>query len=845
MNPNPLIEAAGLVADGVVFDWGSMSSRLSTGAERAIADELAGVARIADAHRHLHQLLPATATDHAASISSRSSWGHLELLEIVGRGSYGTVYRAWDSRLDRQVALKLFHGTHDREAVLREGRMLARIRHDNVVAVYGADVSDGVAGIWMEFVKGRSLDQFVKERGPLSAQEATLVGLDMSRALAAVHGAGLLHCDVKAQNVVREPGGRLVLMDLGAGRSVPSPGDSTHDDDLTGTPHYMAPELFARRPASPQSDLYSLGVLLFYLVSGRFPADGKTLAEIRQAHVQQRLRHLRDLRPDLPTGYLREVTRALDPDPLARHHSAGELEAGLLRLSPASPSGSARGSLSPTSWKAVPVWFAATTVATIVGLVLAGAWFTGRSLPSAGAARSIAVLPIRNLTGDASKNYLADGLTEVLISNLARVRMLRVPSFAAVAPFRGESAATRDTANRLGVGLLLAGSIVEADSTVRITVQLIDPGADSVLWAEELTRPSTEMLGAQVEIARMVAARLSVDLSSEEQGALTSAAVDPAAQEAFLRGLVSSQAALSRAALETTVQHFHAATRLAPGFAPAWAQLALAESALLDRSSDVDRRRQAAYIKDLAYKAIAIDPTLSTAHAALGSVQFYYDWDFAAADRTFNRAMELNPSDSFVAQQYAMLLAALGRVSEAIPLAQRARDLEPLVPVRSTNVGILFYYARDYETAEREMRRALEISPSFAAARYGLGRALSAQGQITEAIDEVQEAVARSNSPAYLAELSRVLAASGKRSEADAIQSQLVERRRKGEAFGLDHAAYFAIVDSRIDDAFRILNEAIDERQTNVLWIAVDPRVDAIRQDLRFHQLLVRIGLKS
>src|SRR5688500_11406659 len=236
MNPEPLVEAAGLVADGAILDWGSVTSGLTTDEDRAIADELAMIARVAQGHRQLHELLPLHRSGEIAL--DRTAWGHLELLEVLGRGSYGTVYRAWDPRLDRQVALKLFHGPRDPEAVMREGRMLAKIRHDNVVAVYGADVIDGVAGIWMEFIRGRNLEQIVKEQGPFSAAEATLVGLDMARALAAVHGAGLVHCDVKAQNVVREPGGRLVLMDLGASRATPGANDTTAIGQLSGTPRY-------------------------------------------------------------------------------------------------------------------------------------------------------------------------------------------------------------------------------------------------------------------------------------------------------------------------------------------------------------------------------------------------------------------------------------------------------------------------------------------------------------------------------------------------------------------------------------------------------------------------------
>lgn len=838
MNTDPLVEAAGLVADGVVLDWGSVSSRLSTDEERAVVDELAVVARVAAGHRQFHQGQPVDAGGQVAL--DRKTWGHLELLEVLGRGSYGTVYRAWDGRLDRQVALKLFHGPRDPDAVMREGRMLAKIRHDNVVAVYGTDVIDGIAGIWMEFIKGRNLDQIVKEQGPMSAQEATLVGLDMSRALAAVHGAGLLHCDVKAQNVVREPGGRLVLMDLGASRTAPGANDTTVIAHLVGTPRYMAPELFDRAPASPQSDIYSLGVLLFFLVTGRYPTTGRTLTEIRQAHAEKRLVHLRDVRPELPTGYLREVSRALDRNPLARHHSAGDLEAGLLSLSPAPP-GVTRAPVSKRRRisRAVPI-------AAALALVLAVGSFVWNFLPSPASARpqSIAVLPIRNLTGDPSKNYLADGLTEVLISNLVRVKALRVPSFAAVASFRNESSASRQTAEKLGVDLLLAGSIVEAGARTRITVQLVDPEADTVLWGEEITTDSSRVLAAQADIARTVTARLSLELSPEERKSLSQATLNPRAQDAYLRGLVGSQTPLDLNAAKAVAAAFRTVVELEPTFAPAWAELALAELRLVDRVAAPGKTQRADSVKMLAQRAIEIDPTLATGYLALGSTQFYHQWDFEGAEATLRTALALSPSSGEIRQRLAMLLAALGRTSEAIVLGREGRDLEPLLPLRASSLGLLYYYARDFGPAEIEMRRALEISPEYAPALFGLGRIFSAAGRHDEAVQAIERALKIGRPPAYVVELVRAKTAAGDTEDVAPLLAELAERLKRGEAYGLDNHAYIAAAAGRLDEAFAILNRAIDERSTNVLWIEVDPRVDPLRNDPRFGQLLSRIGVR-
>jgi len=337
----PLLEAASRIADGDGVDWLSITSTLPSDADRAIADELALVQQIAAGHRQLHQLLPVSADTPAHLMPDRARWGHLDLLNVVGRGSYGIVYRAWDTRLERLIALKLFHGAANPDSVMQEGRMLARVRHENVVTVYGADVIDGVAGIWMELVHGETLDRIVRKNGALPPREAASVGADVALALAAVHAAGLLHCDVKAQNVVRETSGRVVLMDLGASRLVPELRDMDQQiSDVAGTPRYMAPELFATG-ATPtkESDIYSLGILIYYLVTGQFPLDGKTLGELKRAHEASKGRPLSEARPDLPKRLSDIVARAIDRDPAQRPLSPIDVQAALsaVALAPANP----------------------------------------------------------------------------------------------------------------------------------------------------------------------------------------------------------------------------------------------------------------------------------------------------------------------------------------------------------------------------------------------------------------------------------------------------------------------------------------------------------------------------
>jgi len=495
-----LVSAAGRIADGEEVDWASITSSLQLQADREVADELAILAQIAAGHRQLHELLPIDPATPPNLVPDRARWGHLDLLNIVGRGSYGIVYRAWDTRLERLVALKLFHGAENPDAVMEEGRMLARVRHENVVAIYGADVIDGVAGIWMELVHGPTLDSVVNTNGPLSARETAAVGVDIAKALTAVHAAGLLHCDVKAQNVVRETGGRVVLMDFGAGRLAPEMRDQDQTFDVAGTPRYMAPELFAPgASATRASDVYSLGVLVYFLVSGRYPLEGRTFSELRRAQEAWAFRSLRDVNPSLPPALLDAVAGATERDPAKRFDSAAKVHEKLARLA------NEPDVATPRSFR----WRFAVSILSMLALAVA-VWLTRPEAPATPAPNSLAVLPVRNLTGDPSMQLLADAVTAALVEHLARIPGLDVAPADRMAAALASSEFERDIATRLGVRLLLVGSMVQSDSRIRINVMLNDPRSGRTIAATEIERTPATMLSARSEIVKWVAVRLGV-----------------------------------------------------------------------------------------------------------------------------------------------------------------------------------------------------------------------------------------------------------------------------------------------------------------------------------------------
>ena len=326
MNSNPddawLIALGAAVSDGRSIDWSEIDSRPATPEQRRLIAQLRQVATIVDAHR---SAAPAEEPHpEPADSASASQWRHLVLFDRIGSGAFGTVYRAWDSLVDREVAVKLLPKARPGGgASLDEARNLARVRHSNVVVVHGADEDETRAGIWMEYIEGQTLAEIVYERGPMSAREVAGIGLDLCSALSAIHAAGLIHRDIKAHNVMREVGGRIVLMDFSGAHALQA---QSIGGVLSGTPLYMAPELLGGREATPATDVYSLGVLLFFLLSGTLPVRGATLDDVRKAHAQGTRTRLRDARPDVPDRLVQVVERAIDPDPSGRYRTAGELE---------------------------------------------------------------------------------------------------------------------------------------------------------------------------------------------------------------------------------------------------------------------------------------------------------------------------------------------------------------------------------------------------------------------------------------------------------------------------------------------------------------------------------------
>jgi serine/threonine protein kinase len=317
-----LLSMAAAISEGTPIDWRTLTDGSSPADDEVLVDQLRVIDKIAAFHRRME--------------AEPERWGHLAILEKIGEGAFATVYRATDTKLQREVALKLLHPDVtpriDPERALREARLLARVRHPNIVTVYGADTIDGRIGLWMELVKGRTLQQLLTTHGALGAREAAVIGVDLCRALAAVHHAGLIHGDIKPHNVMREEGGRAVLMDFGISAEHANRSAGLQSTEFAGTPLYLAPEVFNRSARTKASDIYSLGVLLFHAVTRAYPVAGVNRDDVQQSHERGERLHLRDARPDLPDEFVRAVEHAIQVNPADRFRSAGAFEDALSRF---------------------------------------------------------------------------------------------------------------------------------------------------------------------------------------------------------------------------------------------------------------------------------------------------------------------------------------------------------------------------------------------------------------------------------------------------------------------------------------------------------------------------------
>jgi len=772
----------------------------------------------------------------------------------------GVVYRAHDDRLARDVALKflpppLVADKAARDLLIREARAASALNHPNICTVYDIGRADGRDYIVMELVKGAPLASQIREGG-LPDETVIGYGEQIADALAHAHEHGIIHRDLKSSNIMITPDGRAKVLDFGLAKRAggDKPVDQTtesFDTDDTpgaGTMHYTAPEILRGGRADARSDIWSLGVVLYEMVSGRRPFQGKTAYELSSDIMY----HAPPTVSPKNTPGLRSVIECcMAKSPVDRYPHASEVRGALSLLRATTPipprqpqdPASSTAAILPVISRPRRSWLFAVVALCVVLLALGGwAWFRERTgvLAPVSTIHSLAVLPLENVSGDPSEEFFAEGMTDELTTQLAEISSLRVISRTSVMPYKDSKKSLPEIAKDLRVDAVVEGTVLRSGNRVRITAQLIQAETDKHLWAKSYEGDARDVLGLQRNVAQEIASEVKARLTPEEQKRLsTSRPVNPVAHDAYLKGVYLASG--SEGDQLKAKQYFEQAIRVDPDYAPAYAGLAEFYWSGLQSPP----RDSMPLARQNALKALNLDPDLVQAHLELAGIDFYGNWDWAGAEKEFQRALELNSGDAEGHRLYSFFLVALGRREEALAQIRRAQDLDPLSTSTQVTAGFIFYYARQYDNAIEQCRSVFELDPSSSGAYDCLGASYLAKGMYEEAIAASQRATDLSGSdPVRSVGLACAYALADRKADALTV----LERLRAQASSRYVPPYFFAVIYAALgqkDEAFSWLDKAISGHDHFLAWLKVDPAVDSLRSDPRFVEILKQVGLPN
>ena len=760
--------------------------------------------------------------------------GPYEIIAPLGAGGMGEVYRARDTRLKRDIAIKVLPDAvaSSPERLARfelEATTVAGLNHPNIVVLHSIEEAQGTRFLTMELVEGRGLDQSVTPEG-LPATRVIELGIAMADALAAAHEKGVIHRDLKPANVMLTKDGRLKVLDFGLAKlaAVDSNPELTQaatmasplsgEAQVVGTVPYMAPEQLRGESVDARTDLFALGVVLYELAAGQRPFAGATHADISSAILRDAPMPLRELRPLLPHDLVRVVSRCLEKNPRERVQSALDVSNELRRL---------RKELERSE---------------------SG---TGATAAAAKVA-SIAVLPFANRSASADDEYFSDGLADELLNVLAKIDGLRVTARTSSFHFKGKDATIAEIGRALDVATVLEGSVRKAGNRARISVQLVRVADSSHLWSETYDRTLEDIFAVQDDIAQSVVRNLRTTLLGEKadsqagrqaKGAGSAAPehpADPEAYDFYLRGRhqVNRRGDVS---MHRAIEFFDAALAREPSYA--LAELGLAEAHGLLGFHEFEPPREAfPRARAAALRTLELMPDLGEAHAVLAYVTLHHDREWEASELEFLHAIERNPSHAITRLWYVNVLLASGRLDEALEQGRRALELDPLSIINSLVMGWVHFFARRFEVAYDKMARALELDPTFFLAYQWRGWTLWQMGRLGEAAEHFETAARLAQHPPTVLGYRAIAAAfSGRPDECRELVAQMIAMRDERYVSGFLIALGF-IAAGDLDAAEPWIERAADERSPWVNYLKVDPRVAALHDRPRIQAILARLG---